>query len=225
MSPTVRAGLLFGIAATLAFLAGLFLPIPCVNIILAFGSVVALGWGAGYSANKWMNSSADRKIGRGTAAGAIGGVVTLILTAVLFLVLSGVILSIPSVRDQIGQALQQNPDAAQLNPEDIQAAAGVGFGVVGVGCGIVNFLLMLLGGLIGGATWKGAASTADYVPAGGSVAYNQPPAGGYIPQSGQQAGGAQQYNAPASDMTPRDQNPDEGGARVYDPNDPNRPPS
>lgn len=207
MSGTVRAGLLFGLAAIVASIAALFLPIPCVNFILSIGSVIALGWGAGFTAAKTTGATSDQRLGRGLTAGAIGGVVVLIGSVIALIALSGVIMSIPGIQEQISEALQQNPDAANLNPDDVGTFLGAGLGVVGFCMGLVNFLLMLLGGLIGGLSWKAPAAAA-YVPAGGS-AYT-PASGGYVPTQ-----------TSSSTYTPPTES--EGGARIYDPNDPNRP--
>lgn len=225
MSGAVRAGLIFGLAAIVAFIAGLFLPIPCVNIILAFGSVIALGWGAGYTADKWTGANQSQRIGRGATAGAIGGLVVLIGSLVAFIALSGVILSLPGVREQIATALQENPDAANLNPDDLQAAVGVGFGFIGFCLGVINFVLMLLGGVIGGAMWKGAAATSAYVPAGGTSyvpdqGYGQQPGATYGQQPYGQQPGTTYGQQPGTTYQPPQ---DTGEARVYDPNDPNRP--
>lgn len=250
MSGTVRAGLVFGLAALLAFIGGTLLNalIPCVGFIVAIVSVIALGWGAGQTAAKTTNAAQGQGTGRGATAGAIGGTVLLIGSVIAFLALSSVITSLPGFEDQLQQALQQNPDA-NIDPNDAGAFLGIGFGVVGFGCGIMNFVLMLIGGLIGGAMWKGTGGTAAYVPAGGTT-YGAPPSGSYIPSQTDQTYGNQTYGDQPSGSQPygnqtygdqpsggqpygnqtygnppsygNQQNP-EGGARVYDPNDPNRP--
>jgi hypothetical protein len=203
MSPTVRAGLLFGLGGLLAFFGGMFIPIPCVNIIIAFGSLIALGWGAGYTAAKASGAGPGQGTGRGATAGAIAGVIALIGTVVALIALSSVIMNLPGVREQIAVALQQDPNTQGLNPGDVEAAAGMGFAVAGFCFGVLNFILMLLGGLFGGMMWKGTPA-ATYASAGGSP-YGTSPTNTYGNQPGT--------------YTP----PTEGGARVYDPNDPNRP--
>lgn len=65
---------------------------------------------------------------------------------------------------------------------------------------------MALSGLLGALFWKGAASQAQYMPAGGTT-YTPPPTGTTY--------GGQPYGSTPSDT--------DGGARIYDPNDPNRP--
>jgi hypothetical protein len=189
MSGTVRAGLLFGLAGVFAFLAGLILPIPCLNMLVALGSLIALGWGAGYTAAKTTGAGPGQGTGRGTTAGAIAGTIVLIGSVLAFLVVQ----YIPGFREQVQLALQQ---AAQQNPEmgqvDAGAMLGVGLGIAGFMCGIINFILMLIGGAIGGLMWKGTPATGL---AGGAYMPSQP------------------YGSSG----------DQSGARVYDPNDPNRP--
>lgn len=205
MSGTVRAGLVFGLAGVFAFLGALLLPIPCVNMILAFGSLIALGWGAGNTAAKTTGAGPGQGTGRGLTAGAIAGTIVLIGSVVVFLLVQ----YIPGVRDQVNlaleQAAQQNPDAGQI---DVGTMLGLGLGIAGFLCGIMNFILMLIGGAIGGMMWKGAPA-ATYVPAGGSYVPNQ----SYSTPN-------QPYGTP--DQPYRDPG-DPGGARVYDSNDPNRP--
>lgn len=162
-----RAGLLFGLAAVVAFIAGLILPIPFVNLILALGSVVALGWGAGRTAAKVTGAAAGQGTGRGAGAGAIAGLIQLIGLTLALLLLT----NIPAVRQQLDLALQQ---AAQQNPD--VAGSGLTGGALsnilgvtgGLLCGGINFVLMLIGGLIGGATWRGTPDRGEYVAAGRS---------------------------------------------------------
>lgn len=155
----VRAGLLFGVAAAVAFVAGFILPIPFVNLILALGSVAALGWGAGRTTAKVTGAAAGQGTGRGAGAGAIAGLISLIVLTVLLLGL----FNIPAVRTLIETQLQQTPEAAGISA----AAAGSAVAVIlGLFCGGINFFLMLIGGLIGGAMWKGTPNSGEYVAAG-----------------------------------------------------------
>lgn len=206
MSGTVRAGLIFGLAGVFAFLGGLMLPIPCVNFVIAFGSLIALGWGAGNTAAKTTGAAAGQGVGRGLTAGAIAGTIVLIGSVLVFLLVQ----YIPGVRDQVNLAMQQ---AAQQNPEagnvDAGAMLGLGLGIAGFMCGIINFILMLIGGAIGGMMWKGAPAAA-YVPAGGSAVPTQTYSSMDQPYGGTPNQGYRDPGEP-------------GGARVYDPNDPNRP--
>jgi hypothetical protein len=186
MSGTVRAGLLFGVAATLAFIGSTLLPIPCLNVL----SVIALGWGAGYTAAKTTGAGPGQGTGRGFAAGAISGLIVLLGTVIAFVLLANTEL----FQQQLQSQLTQNPAFADsgIDPSTFGSAVGVGIGLF---CGFINFVLMMIAGAIGGLMWKGTPAAAGYVPAGGS--YPQNPS----------------YTDPG----------EPGGARVYDSNDPNRP--
>lgn len=208
MSGTVRAGLIFGLGAIFAFIGSILLAgiLPCINFVIAFISLIALGWGAGNTAAKTTGAGPGQGVGRGLTAGAIAGAVVLIGSILAFLLIQ----YLPGVSEQVNlaiqEAAQQNPDAGDV---DAGAVLGLGLGIVGFGCGIINFILMLIGGAIGGLMWKGTPAAATYVPGGGSAVPTQT-----------YSSTDQPYGAPNQPY--RDPG-DPGGARVYDPNDPNRP--
>jgi hypothetical protein len=199
MSGTVRAGIIFGIAGVFAFLGGMIVPIPCLNIVVALGSLIALGWGAGQTAAKTTAAGPGQGTGRGLTAGAIAGTIVLIGSVLVFLLVQYIPAFQAAISQAMQQAAEQNPDAGNI---DIGTILGASLGIVGFMCGIVNFILMLISGAIGGMMWKGTPSTANYVPAGGSYTPNQP------------------YGNPADSSYTGPT--DAGGARIYDPNDPNR---
>ncbi len=204
MSGTMRAGLVFGLASVAAFLGALLIPIPCLNVILALASVIALGWGAGYTAAKTTGAGPGQGAGRGATAGAIGGAISLVGLAVALFI----IVNIPAVQDRIAliyqQVLEQNPELVTpgVDPTLVGRTAGV---VLGFFCGIINFILMVIGGLVGGVMWKGAPGTATAGTPG-----HEPP-----------SSGSPYYPPPSTgDQATRSS---EGGVRVYDTDDPNRP--
>lgn len=162
--------------------------------------LIALGWGAGNTAAKTTGAGSGQGVGRGLTAGAIAGTVVLIGSVAAFFLLQ----VIPGFGDAFTQAMQE---AAQQNPD---AGTALGLGIIGFGCGIVNFILMLIGGAIGGLMWKGTPAAAAYTPAGGSYVPNQTYSSTDQPYGGTPT---QDYRDPG----------EPGGARVYDPNDPNRP--
>lgn len=206
MSGTVRAGLVFGLAAVGAVIGSTLLPIPCLSLF----AVIALGLGAGYTAAKTTNATRDQRVGRGLTAGAIAGGIALVGTTIAIIVFSQLPFVQNQIQAQVGQALQQNPDLGEsgLDPAQLaQLATGLG-GVVGGFCaGIMNFLIMLICGLLGALFWKGAAA-GQYVPAGGSP-YTPPQGGSYIPNQTNTTG----YGGTTT-------TPNEGGPRIYDSNDP-----
>lgn len=229
MSPTVRAGVVFGLAAVAAVAGASLLPVPC----LSFLAVIALGLGAGYTAAKNSNATRDQRVGRGATAGAIAGGIAMVGTAIAILIITQLPSSQAQFQAQVSEALQQNPELADsgLDAATLTSIiAGAGGLIGGICSGVVNFLIMLLTGLLGALFWKGALAGVGYAQAGG-VGY-QPPAGLNFPSQpenpyygGQTYGtptnpraGAPSYGGPGYD-TPSNQ---EGGARTYDPNDPHR---
>lgn len=204
MSPVVRAGLVFGLAAVGAVAGSMLLPIPCISFI----SVIALGLGAGYTAAKNTNATRDQRIGRGATSGAIAGGITLVGGTIAVIAISQLPFMQAQIQAGVNQALQQNPELAGsgIDPAAIAALAAGGFGIIGGICGgLINFITLLITGLLGALFWKGAPA---YVPASGAT-YGAPATGGYVPNQT----GSQTYGNQAN----------EGGPRVYDPNDPNRP--
>jgi hypothetical protein len=209
MSGTVRAGLIFGIAAVFAFVGSLLLIAvsPCIGGILALGSAVALGWGAGYTAAKNTGAGPGQGTARGLTAGAIGGTILLIGSVIVFLLLFLIVANVlndPNVRNQVEEMLRENPSFRDI---DIPTTAVLGLtnillsgAFLGFCIGIINLVLMLLGGAIGGAMWKGTPGTAatGYGPTGGTP---------YHPSS-----------SPVESST----RSSEGGVRIYDTDEPNR---
>jgi hypothetical protein len=208
MSGTVRAGLVFGLAAALAVTGSALLPIPCLSLI----SVIALGVGAGYTAAKTTAATREQRIGRGVTAGAIGGLIALVGSAIgLFFVYS-----IPTYQQQfqplIDQMLQQTPELEDLGIDlGILLAATVGF------CsGIINFFLMLISGLLGGLFWKGAPGAAATGAQGyGSTGYGPGGGPGYSPPG-------DNYPDQPSGYGDRSTGRAEDNVRIYDPDDRNR---
>ncbi len=231
MSPVVRTGLVFGLA-TVGVLIGTSL-LGLVNGLfgcLSFISVIALGLGAGYTAAKVSNASRDQRVGRGATAGAIAGGIVLVLGTILLVGLSSLPFYQQATQAQMNQvlndAIQQNPELRDAQGDLSQIFASpmmTGFSVIGNLCsGLINLVLLVITGLLGSLFWKGAPMAAGYVPAG-AAQYNVPPSGSYVPTQtyGSQGYGNQPTN-PSYDAQAGQGN-SEGGARVYDPNDPNRP--
>ncbi len=248
-----RAGILFGLAAVVAFIGSLLLGnlLSILALILAFGSMIALGWGAGRTAAKVTGAGPGQGVGRGAGAGAIAGLIQLIGLTIALLLLA----NIPAVRSQIDLALQQ---AAQQDPN--VAGSGLTGGAVsnilgvtgGLLCGGINFVLMLIGGLIGGAMWKGTPDRGEYVAAGrgpsggagfgttnspydtagttggtygqsGATVYNEPGTTGTgYGTTGTTGTTGTGYGTTGTTGTTGDQGDADGGVRVYDTDDRNR---
>lgn len=164
----LRIGLVFGLAA-LAFAAGLFVPLPPLNFLLAFGSVLVLGWGAGYTAAKTTGTQAGAGIGRGATAGGVAGGLVLVTSVIVFFLLANT-----AVFQQIfREVFQQNPGIVDSNTGeptsvDPTIAALIG-GAGGSFClDLINLILMFVGGAVGGMLWRGVPSVANT----GAGAYN-----------------------------------------------------
>ncbi len=157
----IRTGVIFGVLAALAFTAGLFIPLGGFQFFIAFGALIALGWGAGYTAAK-TGTGPGRGIGRGAAAGAIAGAVVLVLSTLAFLVVANTAF----FQDLVREALQQNPgivdpNTGQPTSVDPTTAALIGGAGGGFCLGLISLVLMFIGGAIGGLMWKGVPSIAN----------------------------------------------------------------
>lgn len=166
-----RTGFLWGIFALLAFIGSLFIPI--LNTFLPFLSVIALGWGAGYTAAKVTGAVGGQRLGRGTGAGALAGLVTMIgvvaATALLGQFVRNLILSNPTLQTQIQQLIQQQDPTAANVPigqilNDPAFTPALLFG--GFCFGLIPLVLMAIAGLVGGLMWKGTPTPGEYVAAG-----------------------------------------------------------
>ncbi len=159
MSGTVRAGIVFGMGAVLAFTAGLFVPLPFINVLLAFGSMLILGWGAGYTAAKTADPGTGSGIGRGALAGLIAGGIVLVVATVVFVLLANT----AAVRDAVADILQQNPNIVDTNtgePASVDPVVATLIGGAGGGfcLGFINLVLLFIGGAIGGFFGNGVVS-------------------------------------------------------------------
>lgn len=187
MSRSLRAGLLFGLTAALAFVGSLLLPIGWVNLLIAFASVLALGWGAGYTAAKTSGAGRGQGVGRGLLAGAIAGLIVLIGTLIALIVLGNVLRNQPgfqaALRQQFEMMQQQNPEMGDI---DLNALTSLAFVIAGFGCGLINFLLTLLGGALGGLMWRGtppvASAAPEHTPLPPAGASGTPPLTGQDPR-------------------------------------------
>lgn len=158
MSPPVKAGLVFGLLSVLTFIGGILIAfLPIINLVIAYGSLLALGYGAGYTAAKVSNAPQGGGVGRGALAGTIAGIVNLLAMTILLGVLASLLTQLPGMQDIFAQAQAQNPGQPQVPITG--GLLGAGGAVAGFCFGLINLIIMLVGGLIGGAVWKGAPQT------------------------------------------------------------------
>lgn len=161
MQHTMKPGLIFGVAALLAFVAGIFIPLPIVNYLIAFGSVLALGIGAGYTAAKTHRQS-GQAIGYGATTGAIAGIAVLVLGVIAYAILANTAWFQQALVNA-AQSGSQIIDANTANPSSVDPVVpAYAFGVGGAFClGLVLAGLMFAGGAIGGLLGRGVPSVAD----------------------------------------------------------------
>ena len=145
MSGAMRAGLIFGAIGLIAVLATAFLPRPgpvlCGPLL-----AVLVGGLAGFYGLRW--SVADARVSRGVLAGSLAGLGMLIGALIGYIVLFNSISSDPAFREQLGAFLQR-PDV-KIDPEALGAAVGVAGAVAGLCFGVLNLLLALAFGALGG---------------------------------------------------------------------------
>ncbi len=160
MSPILKAGLIYGLASVAAFFVLLFVPIPLLNLVLAYVALIVLGWFAGRSAAQNSGALAGQGSGRGAAAGAIAGAINLVVMAISFAALLSVITRVPGVREQMQAGLDQartnNPGQQVPSSTDLTGMLGAAGAVAGVCLGLVSLIFMTVAGLVGGATYKGS---------------------------------------------------------------------
>lgn len=158
----IRIGAIFGIAATLAATAAFLIPLGGFQLLIAFVSLIALGWGVGYTAAKTTGDAAGNGIGRGAAAGAIAGTVVLIISTLSFLALA----NSAFIQQAMAEALQQSqgvvdPNGAQPTSIDPVTATIIGGAGGGFCIGLISLVLMFISGAVGGLMWKGVPSIAN----------------------------------------------------------------
>lgn len=149
MSSTIwRSGFLFGLLAIVVFIGGSLVPVPCLN----FSSVIALALGTGYTVAKKTDATPLQGMGRGLTVGVIAGTLLLIGTSLAF----WFAFNAPGVQEAIAPQLAQNPLFRDMNPQTYSSLSTILFGSF---CGIANFLLMSIGGALGGLMWNGTQTT------------------------------------------------------------------
>jgi hypothetical protein len=158
MSGAVRSGVIFAAVGLIAVLATAFLPRPGP---VACGPLLAVIVGAiaGFYGVRW--SVAEARVSRGVLAGTLAGLGMLIGALIGYILLFNSISSDPQFQEQLGAFLQQQPDA-QIDPEAIGAAVGIAGVVAGMCFGVLNLLLALGFGALGG--WLAARNRPQAAP-------------------------------------------------------------
>ena len=149
MTGAIRAGLIWGLLGALVFALCLLFAVDSggSSLVLGLAAVLAGGCGAGYSAARAVRARPGRGVVPGATAGACGGSIVLLASLLAVTVLTSL--------------LQQRVDfwlqaAARFVTVDIELAPYLQGGgrFLGVCLGLVSFLLMVVGGALGGLLWR-----------------------------------------------------------------------
>ena len=146
MSGAMRAGLIFAAVGLIAVIATAFFPRPG-PVVCGPLLAVLVGGLAGFYGVRWSGEQA--RVGRGVLAGSLSGLGMLIGAVIVYVVLFNSISSDPLFQEQIGAFLQQQPDA-NIDPGALSAAVGIAGVVAGLCFGVLNLLLALAFGALGG---------------------------------------------------------------------------
>ncbi|MEO7910483.1 MAG: hypothetical protein ABIV47_12615 [Roseiflexaceae bacterium] len=146
MSGALKAGLIFGVIGLIVVLAVAF--IPAVGPIIC-GPLVAviIGAVAGFYGVRW--SAGTPGISRGVLAGTLAGVGMLLGAVIAYTILVGMARSNPMFQEQIQEALRRQPNA-QIDPAALNTIVGIMGPAVGFCFGILNLLIALAFGALGG---------------------------------------------------------------------------
>jgi hypothetical protein len=146
MSGAMRSGLIFGAVGLIAVLATAFIPRPG-PVVCGPLLAVPIGGLAGFYGLRW--SVGHARVGRGVLAGSLAGLGMLIGAVIGYIVLFNSLSSEPSFQQQLGAFLQQQPDA-NIDPGALGAAVGIAGAIAGLCFGVLNLLLALAFGALGG---------------------------------------------------------------------------
>ena len=150
MSGAVRAGLIVGAIGLVAVIATAFLPRPGPVVC---GPLLAIAAGAlaGYYGVRW--SADPARVSRGVLAGVLAGLGTLIGAGIAYPILFNRLSTEPAFQERLQLFLQQQP-GAQVDPSALGAAIGIAGFVAGICFGVLNLVLALGFGALGG--WMAA---------------------------------------------------------------------
>jgi hypothetical protein len=146
MSGAMRSGLIFGAVGLIAVLATAFIPRPG-PVVCGPLLAVPVGGLAGFYGLRW--SVGQVRVDRGVLAGSLAGLGMLIGAVIGYIVVFNSLSSEPSFQQQLGAFLQQQPDA-KIDPAALGAAIGVAGAIAGFCFGVLNLLLALAFGALGG---------------------------------------------------------------------------
>ncbi len=146
MPGAMRSGLIFGAVGLLAVLATAFIPRPG-PVVCGPLLAVLVGGLAGFYGLRW--SAEPARVSRGVLAGSLAGLGLLIGAVIGYIVLFNSMSADPAFQERLNVFLQQQPNAT-IDPGAIGAAVGVAGAVAGLCFGVLNLLLALAFGALGG---------------------------------------------------------------------------
>ena len=146
MSGAMRSGLIFAGVGLLAVLATAFIPRPG-PVVCGPLLAVLVGGLAGFFGVRW--SAEGARVGRGVLAGVLAGLGMLVGAVIGYVVLFNSLSADPLFQQQLDAFLQRQPNV-QVDPGAIGAAVGIAGGIAGLCFGVLNLLLSLAFGALGG---------------------------------------------------------------------------
>jgi hypothetical protein len=148
MSGPMRSGLIFGLTALVLVLAVSW--IPAIGVLLVAPLVVlGLATAAGYLAVRWGAPAA--RIGGATMAGALTGVGALVGSMLFFIIAISLVRWItPNFEQEIIEEFRAEQPDITITPEQVGAILTVAMPLAGFCVGLVELLLALGFGALGG---------------------------------------------------------------------------
>lgn len=147
MSGAVKSGLIFGLIAMLLVAATAFIPI--IGVLICGPLLAAiLGGFAGYFGVRW--GAATSGIGAGIGAGALTGVGVLIGIVAFFVIYLAILRSIPGADEAILEQLRQQNPELEIDPGALSTMISVAGPLAGLCIGMVELLIALAAGALGG---------------------------------------------------------------------------
>jgi hypothetical protein len=144
----MRSGLLFGLTALVLVLAVSW--IPTIGVLLVAPLVVlGLATAAGYLAVRWGAPAA--RIGGATLAGALTGVGALVGSILFFMIAISLVRAIvPNFEQEIVEQFRAQQPGMRVTPEQVGAILTIAGPLAGFCVGLVELLLALGFGALGG---------------------------------------------------------------------------
>lgn len=156
MSGAVKSGLIFALVGVVAVIGFSFVPLAGPFLCGPLAAAL-VGTAAGYYGVRWSRWNAG--IGQGVLAGALAGIGTLAGALLFWIVSFSLLQSNPQLQELMQEQLQRQD--TQVNPSDLNAALAVSGPLAGLCFGLINLLISLALGALGG--WLATRNRAQAV--------------------------------------------------------------